>query len=240
MMNNAKQLSVAALAKMIDHSLLRPEMTEKEVKEGCALAARYEVATVCVRPYDTALCKELLSGTTVGVSVVVGFPHGNSSTAVKVYEAEQAMADGAVELDLVMPIGKVCSEDWDYVEKDVGAVIEAAHRKNVPVKVIFENHYLSEAQIVRCCRICGALQADFVKTSTGYAPTGALVEHVRLMRRSCTSAVSIKAAGGIRDLSTFLTLLAAGADRQGTRSTGAILEEALQLERQGRLIIPAE
>lgn len=228
-------LTTREIAKMIDHSLLQPDMTEKDIAEGCKTARRFNVASVCVRPYDVKFCKQLLSGTEVLVSAVVGFPHGNSAIETKVFESLQVIEDGASEIDVVLPIGKVRSGDWSYVEREVAAVLEKAHERNAIVKVIFENHYLTTEEIIRCCRLCDSLGADFVKTSTGYASTGATVEHIRLMRENCDARVEIKAAGGIRTLDQFLALYRAGATRQGTRSTQAIIEEAAMREQEGSL-----
>ncbi|MEW6244211.1 MAG: deoxyribose-phosphate aldolase [Bacillota bacterium] len=228
-------LTARAIAKMIDHSLLQPDMTDADIVEGCNIARRFDVASVCVRPYDVKVCKELLSGTDVLVSAVVGFPHGNSATETKVFETLQVIDDGAAEIDVVLPIGKVRSGAWSYVEREVGSVLEKAHQRKVIVKVIFENHYLTAEQIVQCCRLCDRLSVDFVKTSTGYAGTGATVEHIQLMRANCGPKVQIKAAGGIRTLDQFLALHRAGATRQGTRSTQAIVEAAEVREREGFL-----
>lgn len=223
------------IAKMIDHSLLRPEMTEKEIVEECRVAREYDVATVCVRPYDVALCKKLLAGSNVLVSVVVGFPHGNSTIEAKYFEAKKALDDGATELDLVLPIGKVCSEQWVYVEQELRTIVNETKSRGAILKVIFENYYLTADQIAACCILCEKIGVEFVKTSTGYAPGGATIEDVKLMRENCSPSIQIKAAGGIRDLKQFMLLYQAGATRQGTRSTKEIIEEALLQERDGKL-----
>src|ERR1022692_686154 len=170
-MNNS--FDYKAIAKMIDHSLLNPSLTTRELEEGCALAVRYDVASVCILPYYLARCAELLTRTTVNASTTIGFPHGGHTTAIKLAEVRQALKDGGQELDVVINISKARSGDWQYVEEDVGAVIEAAHEAGQKVKVIFENCYLSDAQKIRLCEICGELRADWVKTSTGYGTGGA-------------------------------------------------------------------
>ena len=234
-MSTNNPLTAKAIAKMIDHSLLQPDMTDDDITRHCGIARELDVATVCVRPYDVAFCRKLLEGSDVGISVVVGFPHPNSTTATKVFEARQTMADGATELDIVMAYGKARSGDWNFVEEDLQAVTEAAHAGNAIVKVILENYYLSRAEIVQSCQICEKVGADFVKTSTGYAAGGSLADDIRLMRSSCHPQVAIKAAGGIRTLDDFLEMMAAGSTRQGTRSTKEIYEEALKRESENRL-----
>ncbi|KUO51613.1 MAG: 2-deoxyribose-5-phosphate aldolase [Desulfitibacter sp. BRH_c19] len=220
-----KVLNAKEIAKMIDYPMLKPEMTDEEVIEGCKIANEYSVATVCVRPYDVATCKKILENSEVLISAVIGFPHGNSTTAAKLYEAIKAMEDGAVELDIVMPIGKIRSGDWDYVKEDVRTVTEACHERNVLVKIIFENAYLTNEEIAKCCKLCEELKVDFVKTSTGFAGTGATLEHIKLMRESCGPQVAIKASGGIRTLEQVLELYKAGATRIGTSATQKIMEE---------------
>lgn len=223
-----KGLNARDIAKMIDHPILKPEMTDWDVIEQCKVARKYNVATVCVRPYDVAVCKKLLENSEVLVSAVIGFPHGNSTTNVKVFEAIKAIEDGAVELDIVMPIGRVLSGDWDYVKEDIRAVTEACHERKVLIKVIFENAFLSHEEIIKCCQICEELNVDFVKTSTGFANIGATLEHVKLMRANCGPQVAIKASGGIRNLDQLLELYKAGAARFGTSSTQNIMEEIIK------------
>lgn len=230
-----EKLTASRIAKMIDHSLLRPEMTTAEVINGCEIAARFNVATVCVRPYDAKLCAKRLEGSKVGVSVVVGFPHGNSTTAIKAAETLKAIDDGSCEIDVVLPIGRIKSADWNYVRQDLAAVCEASHQRNVPVRVIFENAYLTREEIIKCCEICNEVGADCAKTSTGYAPSGSKTEDIILMRQTLKPEIYIKAAGGIRNLDMFLANYCAGATRQGTRSTVEIVEEAIRREREGLL-----
>ena len=228
-------LKTKDLAKMIDHSLLRPELTVDEVREGCRLARRYHIASVCVRPADVAIAREELEGSDVLVSTVIGFPHGAHKTEVKVFEAIKAMEDGAVELDMVLNIGRLRSGDYEYVEQDIKAVVDAAHERGVKVKVILENAYLTDEQKEIACRICEKVGADFVKTSTGYAPSGATVQDLKLMRRTCSSKVKVKAAGGVRTLDSALAVRSVGTERFGATATKAIMDEAYKREKEGTL-----
>jgi len=224
------------LAKMIDHSLLHPTMTDKELEDGCKLAARYGVASVCIKPYAVKRAAELLQGTGVKVGCVIGFPHGNSCTDVKRYETELACCDGAEEIDMVINIGKALSGDWDYVERDIRAVCDEAHRHGAKVKVIFENDYLSNDEIkIKLCQICERAGADWVKTSTGYGFVkqkdgrytyrGATEHDLALMRAHVSSKVQVKAAGGVRDLDGLIKVRDLGATRCGATATAAILDE---------------
>mgnify|MGYP000533676449 CR=1 FL=1 len=212
-------------AKMIDHSLLNPILTDAELEEGCRVARRYGVASVCIKPYFLKRCAELLAGCDVRPGTTIGFPHGGHATAIKVAEAERAMDDGGAELDLVVNIGKVLSGDWAFVRDDLRAVIESAHARAAIVKVIFETCYLQDDQKIRLCEICGELGADFVKTSTGYGPGGATLADLRLMRKHAPPHVQVKAAGGVRTLDQLLDVRAAGATRCGATRTVEILEE---------------
>jgi deoxyribose-phosphate aldolase len=220
------------VAKTIDHSLLRPELTLEEVLAGCRLAAAYQVASVCCRPLDVGRCRDALEGSGVLVGTVVGFPHGASTTAVKAAEAERARDDGAVELDMVLPIGWLRSGEDAYVQDDVAAVAEVAHARGAIVKVILENAYLSDEQKVRGCQLSEKGGADFVKTSTGYAPSGSTMDDLRLMRASVSERVRVKAAGGIRTLDLLVEGLNAGMDRCGATATAAIIDDLRR--RQGR------
>lgn len=215
------------IAKMIDHSLLRPELTRADIERECGIAKKYDVASVCCVPTDVKLAKELLSGTSVKVGVVVGFPHGYCTTKTKVFETEQALADGAVEIDMVLHIGKLLSKDFDYVRDDIKAVATAAHKGGAIVKVILENCYLSDELKVAGCKLCEEAGADFVKTSTGFAKGGATLEDLALMRKSVSSKVQVKAAGGVRDLDMALKVRDAGATRFGATRTGEILEASV-------------
>ena len=215
----------AQIAKMIDHSLLHPTMTDEELEQGCQIALNYDVATVCIKPYYLKRCAELLAGSTVKPSTTIGFPHGGHTTAVKVAEAQHALGDGGQELDMVVNIGKVLSGDWQYVRADIAAVVEAAHARKAKVKVIFENHYLQDEHKVRLCGICGEVRADWVKTSTGYAEGGATLEDLKLMREHSPAWVQVKAAGGVRTLDQLLAVRALGVTRVGASRTVDILEE---------------
>jgi deoxyribose-phosphate aldolase len=214
------------IAKMIDHSLLRPELTPADIVAGCAIARKYDTATVCCAPSDVALCRRELAGSEVKIAAVVGFPHGYSTTAAKVFEAERAIADGAHELDMVLHIGRLIAGDRDYVRDDIQAVVEVAHRAGVRVKVILENFYLGEEQKVLGCKLCEEAGADWVKTSTGFAKGGATYEDLALMRRTVSARVQIKAAGGVRDLDAALKVRELGCTRFGATATVVIMEEA--------------
>ena len=221
------------IAKMIDHSLLRPELTREDVIEGCRVAKKYETATVCCIPTDVGLCRRELEGSSVKVSAVVAFPHGNSTTATKVFEAERAIADGAHELDMVLHIGRLIGGDLDYVRADVRAVVEVAHKHGVLVKVILENCYLTDDQKRTACRLCEEAGADWVKTSTGFAKGGATLEDLALMRAAVSTRVQLKAAGGVRDLDMALKVRAAGCSRFGATATEKIVEEAYRRAAEG-------
>ncbi len=214
-----------AIAKMIDHSLLNPSLTTRELEDGCALAVRYNVASVCILPYYLARSAEVLAGTTVHTSTTIGFPHGGHTTAIKLAEARQALHDGGQELDVVINISKARSGDWQYVEDELSALTEAIHAGGAKIKVIFENAYLDDASKIRLSEICGKLEVDWVKTSTGYAPSGATIPDLELMRKHSPARVQVKAAGGIRDLDALLAVRAIGVSRVGATRTEAMLEE---------------
>jgi deoxyribose-phosphate aldolase len=213
------------ISKMIDHSLLNPVMTDAELEAGLRLAREYDVASACVKPYYARRCAELLAGSAVAASTVIGFPHGGHKTAVKLTEARQALDDGATELDMVVNIGKVLSGDWTFVREDIQAVAQATHEAGAIVKVIFENCYLQDAHKIRLCEICAELGADFVKTSTGYGSGGATLEDLKLMRRHSPPNVRIKAAGGVRTLDALLEVRAIGVSRSGATRTAEMLDE---------------
>lgn len=213
------------VARTIDHSLLKPNLTNHDLETGCRLALEYQVASVCVLPYYMLNCVRLLRGTAVMPSTTIGFPHGGQTTPVKLAEAKQALDDGARELDMVVNISAVLSGEWGYVRNDIGSVSYAAHFAGCKVKVIFENCYLNEQQKQKLCLICGELDVDWAKTSTGFGPSGATAADVELMRRQLPPRVQVKASGGIRDLDTVVQLLDLGATRIGTSNTAAILDE---------------
>ncbi|MFP4145523.1 MAG: deoxyribose-phosphate aldolase [Phycisphaeraceae bacterium] len=214
------------IAKMIDHSLLKPTLSVGELEAGLDVAIRYHVASVCILPYYLPRCVARLDGTGVLPSTTIGFPHGAQHTAIKAAEADQAIAEGCQELDMVVNISKVLSGDWQYVRDDLFAVIEPAHAEHRKVKVIFENCYLADEQKIRLCELCGELKADWVKTSTGYGTGGATLEDLELMRRHSPPEVQVKAAGGVRTLEMAMKVREAGATRFGATATAAILEEA--------------
>jgi deoxyribose-phosphate aldolase len=216
------------IAKMIDHSLLRPELTREDIERECAIAKKYDVASVCCVPTDVKLAKELLAGTSVKVGAVVGFPHGYCTTRTKVFETEQAIADGAVEIDMVLHIGKLLSREYVYVREDIKAVVTAAHKGGAIVKVILENSYLTDEFKIAGCKLCEEAGADFVKTSTGFAKGGATLEDLALMRKTVSPRIQVKAAGGVRDLDMALKVRAAGATRFGATRTAEIIEASIQ------------
>lgn len=231
-------ISLKELAKVIDHSLLRPDLTVSAVRQGCAVAREYGVVSVCARPTDLPILVEELGGTGILVTTTIGFPHGVATTTAKVAETRDAVAGGAVEVDMVLNVGKLRSGDHRFVEDDIRAVAEAAHAGAALVKVIFENCYLTAEEKAIACRLAEAAGADFVKTSTGFAQDGATVEDIRLMRRLCSRKVRVKAAGGVSTLDATLAVVAAGADRVGTSSTRVIIDEAKKrADASGRLLL---
>lgn len=228
---------VSELAKMIDHSILNPVMTDDDLVRECAVAKKYNVASVCVKPYAVRKAVELLKDSGVEVGCVIGFPHGNSTTAVKVYETEEACNDGATEIDMVINIGKALGGDWDYVEREIKAVADTCHQNRAIVKVIFETDYVKEeADKIKLCEICTRAGADFVKTSTGYGFVkqqngdynykGATIEDIKLMRKHSGPKVRVKCAGGVRTLDDMIKMREAGATRSGATATEAMLNEA--------------
>ena len=216
------------IAKMIDHSLLNPAFTTDDLERGCQVALDYNVASVCILPYCLKRCAEILRGSTVKASTTIGFPHGGHTTAIKHAEAEQALADGCEELDMVVNISKVLSGDWDYVHNDIAAVIQPAHAAGQKVKVIFENCYLNDQQKIKLCEICTQLGADWVKTSTGYGTGGATDEDLSLMVQHTPDTVQVKAAGGVRTLDRLLEVRALGVTRVGASRTTDMLDECKQ------------
>ncbi len=218
-------LTYLDVAKVIDHSLLRPELDDAFVTAGCELAAAYDVASVCCRPADVTLAAGILRGTDVKVGTTIGFPHGNHVTAIKVAEAHQALADGAAELDMVLRIGALRSGRDAEVGADIAAVVEVAHAAGAIVKVIFENAYLTDDEKIRACHLTEAAGGDFVKTSTGFAPSGATLDDLRLMRANTSPHIQVKAAGGVRTLDALLEVMAVGVTRCGATATAAMLDD---------------
>jgi len=233
-----EKTTISSLAKMIDHSLLHPTLTDQDLAAGCDVAQKWETITVCVKPYAISQAKDFLLGSPVRVTTVVSFPHGNNSINMKVRETVAAMKDGAVEIDMVVNIGKVLSEDWTYVSRETKEVNDIVLSAGGLLKVIFENDFLQDKHIIRLCEICSENSVAFVKTSTGfgfvkqdngyYAYKGATSHHVELMRKTCPPTVQVKAAGGIRTLDQFLAMKELGVTRIGATATEAILTEAVQ------------
>ena len=213
------------IAKMIDHSLLNPTMSVEDLEAGIQIGLDYDVGSVCIMPYYLKRCAELLEGSTVKASTTIGFPHGGHTTAVKVAEAQRALDDGCQELDTVVNISKVLSEDWDYVYDELAAIVGLAHSQGQKVKVIFENCYLEDAHKIKLCEICGDIGADWVKTSTGYGTGGATFEDLKLMREHAPDDVQVKAAGGVRSLDKLLKVRELGVTRVGASRTVKILDE---------------
>jgi len=230
---------VYKLAKMIDHSILHPTMTDEDLRRECEVAKKYDVASVCVKPYMVKQAKELLKGSDVLVGCVIGFPAGNSATEVKVFEAENACKDGAVEIDMVINIGKALQGDWAYVSKEIKSVSDVCHKQGSIVKVIFETDYITkEADIIKLCQICTEVGADYVKTSSGfgfvkqangdYNYKGATIPVLELMKKSVGPNVKVKAAGGVRTLDQLIAVQSAGCTRSGATATSVMMEEALK------------
>ncbi len=213
-------------SKMIDHALLMPTLTTEELENGCQMAAAYEVASVCIMPYYVARCTELLNGTGVLPSTVIGFPHGGQATSTKVAESERAIADGAIELDMVINISAALSGRWQYVNDEIKAITTLAHEHQRKVKVIFENCYLKDSQKQRLTETCCELGTDWIKTSTGFGTSGATMPDLKLMLAHRKLPTQVKAAGGVRDLETLLKVREMGVSRVGASSTAAILAPA--------------
>ncbi|KAI8068583.1 hypothetical protein BC940DRAFT_298541 [Gongronella butleri] len=230
-------VTLQEIAKMIDHSLLHPTLTDMELEQGCALAKKLNLATVCVKPYATAAAAALLKGSDVLVCSVIGFPAGNSSIDVKVYEVKQVLQDGAHEVDMVVNVAKVLGGQWEYVRDEITRINGAVVAGGATLKVIFETDYLEPRHIIQLSKICSDIGVAFVKTSTGYGFVkhgnyytyrGATVENLKLMRQHSAPNVQIKAAGGVRTLDGLLTVLSLGVSRIGATASQAILNDAKQ------------
>ncbi|CAJ0552498.1 Ff.00g005760.m01.CDS01 [Fusarium sp. VM40] len=240
MSSNINQITVTLreVAKMIDHSLLHPTMTDDDVVEGLKISKKYNVATACIKPYLIPLAKKELEGSDVLICPVIGFPHGNSSTAVKVFEADAAAAAGGQEIDMVINIGKALGGDWDYVAHEIRQINDTVVKQGAILKIIFENDYLEEKHIIRLCKICSEIGVAFVKTSTGYgfvkqangmySYQGTTIPHLKLMRSESNMKVQVKAAGGVRTLDDLLHVMSLGISRIGATATIAIMEEAVK------------
>ncbi|KAF2968707.1 hypothetical protein GQX73_g4908 [Xylaria multiplex] len=230
-------VTLPQIAKMIDHSLLHPTMTDSEILAGLEVSKKFKVAAACVKPYSVPVAKDILNDSGVLICAVIGFPHGNSTTKIKVVEAEEAVSEGAHEIDMVVNVGKVLGGDWEYVTNEIRAINDAVVKRGAILKVIFENDFLEDHHIVRLCKICSALSVAFVKTSTGYGfvkqPNGlytyqgATVPHLQLMKANVGPNVQIKAAGGIRTLDELLVAMSVGVTRVGATATEAIYQEAV-------------
>ena len=227
------------IAQMIDHSLLNPKFTRQEVEAGCRLAAEYQCITVCVKPCDVKLSYDVLKNTGVITTSVIGFPHGSNVTEIKVLETRKAIEEGCGEVDLVMNIGRFLSGDYNLVLDDISAVCEETHKGKAILKVILENAYLSEEQIKKACEICATAKADFTKTSTGYAPYGARIQDLKIMRANTPPSMQVKAAGGVRQLDDALAVRAVGVTRFGCTTTADMIQEARRREERGELVVPA-
>jgi deoxyribose-phosphate aldolase len=235
-MSATDNLTLLDLSKMIDHSLLHPTMTDADVREGLELSLAYDVATACVKPYHIPMAREMFAGSDVKVCAVIGFPHGNSTTGIKIIEAEAACLAGAPEIDMVVNNGKVKGGDWDYVSREIRLINETVTAAGGILKVIFENDYLTNDEIVQLCKICSENRVAFVKTSTGYgfvkgddgkySYKGATHEHLKLMRENCPAEIQIKAAGGVRTLDDLLAVRELGVSRIGATATKVILDTA--------------
>jgi deoxyribose-phosphate aldolase len=228
---------IRELAKMIDHSLLHPTMTDKELEEGCAIAKKYEAASVCIKPYAVKQAVAWLAGSDVLVCTVIGFPHGNSTTEIKVVETLLACKEGATEIDMVVNIGKVLGEEWEFVKNEIKQINDTCVANGAILKVIFENDYLPEDKYkIKLCEICSEIGVAFVKTSTGYgfvkgadgkySYEGATEHDLKLMRQHSAANVQIKAAGGVRSLDDLLKVKSWGVTRIGATATIAIIEAA--------------
>ncbi|MBQ8654655.1 MAG: deoxyribose-phosphate aldolase [Clostridia bacterium] len=223
------------IARMLDHSTLQPFLTEEDIRKGCALALKYNCASVCARPCDVPILAELLKGSEVKVCTVIGFPHGSHETAIKVAEAQLALDEGCEELDMVLNVGKMIRGDYDYVKSEIRQIADLAHSRGAIVKVILETCYLTDEQKVKACQLSEEAGADFVKTSTGYGSKGCTIEDLKLMRASVSAHVRVKGSGGIRDLDTVLSARAVGASRCGVSATEKIMLEAEKRYAEGTL-----
>lgn len=232
------KITIRDIAKMLDHSTLQPFLTLDDIRRGCELALKYDVATVCARPQDMPLVVDMLKGSDVLPCTVIGFPHGSHAADIKVLEAQRALKDGCRELDMVINIGRMLAGEYGYVEEEIKRLADVCHGEGAILKVIIETCYLNDEQKVKACQLSESAGADFVKTSTGYGSAGAKIADVALMRKTVSPAVRVKASGGIRTLDTVLSARAAGAARCGVSATEPIMLEALKREAEGTLVMP--
>lgn len=213
------------VAKTIDHSILKPDFTYADVEAGAALALKFNTASYCIRPMDVAAAAKALAGSTVHVCTVIGFPHGSTTSATKVFETNDAIANGATEIDMVLNVSALLSGDFDYVEKDIRGVVEAAHSQGASVKVIFETAFLNDEQIIKACELTESAGADYVKTSTGFASEGATTHNVALMKKTVGDRLKVKSSGGVRTLDQLIDYMDLGVTRSGCSATAQVLEE---------------
>ena len=213
------------VAKTIDHSILKPDFTYADVEAGAALALKFNTASYCIRPMDVAAAAKALAGSTVNVCTVIGFPHGSTTSATKVFETNDAIANGATEIDMVLNVSALLSGDYEYVEKDIRGVVEAAHSKGASVKVIFETAFLNDEQIIKACELTESAGADYVKTSTGFASEGATTHNVALMKKTVGDRLKVKSSGGVRTLDQLIDYMDLGVTRSGCSATAQVLEE---------------
>jgi deoxyribose-phosphate aldolase len=213
------------VAKTIDHSILKPDFTYADVLAGAELALKFNTASYCIRPMDVAVAAKALAGSTVAVCTVIGFPHGSVTTATKAFETQDAIANGATEIDMVLNISALLSGDFDFVRQDIKAVVDVAHAKNASVKVIFETAYLNDELIIKACELTEAAGADYVKTSTGFAAEGANLHNVKLMKQTVGDRLKVKSSGGVRTLDQLIDYMDAGVTRSGCSATAQVLEE---------------
>jgi deoxyribose-phosphate aldolase len=213
------------VAKTIDHSILKPDFTYADVSAGAELALKYNTASYCIRPMDVAAAAKALAGSTVNVCTVIGFPHGSTTTATKAFETKDAIANGAIEIDMVMNVSAMLSGDFEFVEEDIRAVVEVAHAAGASVKVIFETAFLDDEQIIKACELTEKAGADYVKTSTGFASEGATTHNVALMKKSVGDRLKVKSSGGVRTLDQLIDYMDLGVTRSGCSATAQVLEE---------------
>jgi len=213
------------VAKTIDHSILKPDFTYSDVAAGAELALKYNTASYCIRPMDVAAAAKALAGSSVNVCTVIGFPHGSTTTATKAFETKDAIANGAVEIDMVMNVSAMLSGDFDFVEQDIRAVVEIAHAAGASVKVIFETAFLNDEQIIKACELTENAGADYVKTSTGFASEGATTHNVALMKKAVGERLKVKSSGGVRTLDQLIDYMNLGVTRSGCSATAQVLEE---------------
>lgn len=213
------------VAKTIDHSILKPDFSYADVAAGAELALKYNTASYCIRPMDVAAAAKALAGSTVNVCTVIGFPHGSTTSATKVFETKDAIANGATEIDMVINVSALLSADYEYVENDIRGVVDAAHAKGASVKVIFETAFLNDEQIVKACELAEKAGADYVKTSTGFASEGATAHNVALMKQTVGDRLKVKSSGGVRTLDQLIDYMDLGVTRSGCSATQQVLEE---------------